>query len=206
MNEACIREGGLCVKPEGVRHSNVYGTEGATILSIVVSNATLWETVAPRHGWAWSSPDPRRLSALLRLSRLSGGAAEVLLLELLSLVANNERRRGIPPLWLRRARERLDDEPDVGLVDLALHADVHPVHLSRSFASWYGATPSIYRARRKTSLAISMALNGRLEGCGVAHDAGFADQSHMLRSVKKFTGHKLSELRALHSQGGFRSS
>jgi AraC-like DNA-binding protein len=201
-SEAHILEGSLCVKPEDVRHSNAYGAEGATIVSIVVSDPTLWENVAPRHKWSWSLPDSHQLSPLLRLVRLGGPGVEVPVLELLSLVGGNKRRGGIPPLWLRRVRERFNDELSIGMIELARHADVHPVYLSRAFTAWYGVTPSIYRARRRTSLAISLAMNGNLAGSAIAQEAGFADQSHMLRSVKRFTGHRLSELRALHAKKG----
>ncbi|HEY0413375.1 MAG TPA: AraC family transcriptional regulator [Allosphingosinicella sp.] len=195
-----ILGGSLCTKPEGLRHGNAYGRHGAVILSMSIKDADLWAAAGPAQGWSSRALAPLRLGQLLRLLRnaTEGGDHAQALLEVIAAAAPQKGVRGLPPRWLRVARERLDDE-GAGLGELARQAGVHPVYFSRAFARWYGISPSVYRLRRRSSEAIARALRRRGRGPAIAHDAGFADQSHMCRAIRQSTGYSLSELRALHA-------
>jgi AraC family transcriptional regulator len=196
--EVSVCEGAVCLKPEGLRHCNLYGPEGAAILSIAIEDAQPWEHLAPCD-WHWSQPRSNRFDGLLGLLRneAPGFSSGDALIELLAISRGAEAREGVPPLWLRRLRMRLDDDPNVSLGMLAADAEVHPVYLSRAFASWYGTSPSAYRSRRRVSKVIHLCLTGSA-GSAAAHEAGFADQSHMLKSVSRWTGYSLPALRKLH--------
>jgi AraC family transcriptional regulator len=122
------------------------------------------------------------------------------LFELLSLPGGAACGQGIPPRWLREVEERLQARPDSSLSMVAEHAKVHPVYLSRAFRRWYGTSPSVFRLRQRTSAAIDAALWSGKAASTVAHEVGFADQSHMVRSIRSATGHSLSELRVLAAQ------
>jgi AraC family transcriptional regulator len=198
-SDACVPHGAICIKPEGVRHSDAYGPEGAMILSVSVEDPELWDRSFGSERWHWSSPEPRRLAELLALFRRWSGGEDKggALVELIALAQPQRPRTGLAPKWLREVRERLDEGSDATLGKLAVEAGVHPVYLSRAFAAWYRTSPSSYRLRRKASAAVALALGGGMKAADVALESGFADQSHMCRSVRKSTEHSLSELLAL---------
>jgi AraC-like DNA-binding protein len=84
------------------------------------------------------------------------------------LMAGIEREHfhGSPPSWLIRARERLTSEPDVRIDELARAAGVHRAHFARALAE----------------LASGRSL------AAAACNAGFADQSHLSRSMRATFG------------------
>jgi AraC family transcriptional regulator len=106
--------------------------------------------------------------------------------------------RGAPPGWLRQLAEKLMEEPRTSIQSLASEAGVHPVYLARAFRRWYGVPPSEYRLRVRTSRGLASALFCQRGAAEAAHSAGFADQSHMCRSIRSSTGVTLSRLRALY--------
>src|SRR5262245_43451841 len=77
---------------------------------------------------------------------------------LLGLQNDAERSRPRPPGWLVAARRTLesccDDAPD--LRDLAAEAEVHPVHLIRSFRRFFGVTPGKFVRERRLAAAAEM--------------------------------------------------
>lgn len=186
----------ISIKPPGVRHRDVYGRHGAVILSVAIDDPGHWAATLPPPEWAWR-PLIRRdygemLASLTAPERLKDAT-----FELLALGTRLPRRRGDPPRWLRGVEERLRDLPDSSLSVAAADAGVHPVYLARAFRSWYGVTPSAFRLVQRTSAAIGVALWSGRSASTVAHDVGFADQSHMARAIRSATGYTLSELRAM---------
>lgn len=73
--------------------------------------------------------------------------------------------------------------------------DISPWELSRGFARVFEVSPSTFRARARTRRAWKaiQATNATL--ATVAAECGFADQSHMTRSVRNMTGKRPSEWR-----------
>jgi AraC family transcriptional regulator len=115
--------------------------------------------------------------------------------ELLASCSEVPRRKGVPPRWLRLVEEQLRARPDLTLSAVAADAGVHPVYLARAFRRWHGGTPSAFRLLQRTSAAVGAALWSGKAASAVAHEVGFADQSHMARSIRSATGYSLSELR-----------
>jgi AraC family transcriptional regulator len=181
-----------------VRHSDCYGRDGATILSLKVHDTALWTASAAARDWGWSRLGAARVSEILRLlTSPSLGEPLAGVYELLASIGAGRPGRGTPPRWLREVSERLVEEPAVRLAQLSREAGVHPVYLSRAFRTWFGCSPKSYRLNRRTSAAIGVALTCRTRAADIAHDAAFADQSHMARSIKEMTGHSLTQLRAM---------
>ena len=177
-----IAKGGWAgFKPDGLRHSNEYGPEGAIVLSISMHSSDLWSGKGISGGWSWwkvglSSvlSDESRLRELpprLLACRRQAGASP-----------------GQPPAWLRIAQAELWKSPSIPIEVLALTAGVHRVHFCRSFRRWYGESVSLFRLRRRAELALCGYLCANATAASAAADAGFADQSHFTRTAKRFYG------------------
>ena len=95
------------------------------------------------------------------------------------------------------AREALAENPERSLPDLARALSVSPHHLSRVFRAVTGNTISRHRMRLRARCALERLAGGERNLARLAHDVGFADQSHLCRVVREETGHTPSALRRL---------
>jgi AraC family transcriptional regulator len=95
------------------------------------------------------------------------------------------------PAWVDRARDLVEARlrGPIRLTDIAAELGVHPSHLSRTFRRTYGASLSSYVLRRRVELACTaLTRHEDLPLARVAQETGFADQSHLCRSVRRVTG------------------
>jgi len=92
---------------------------------------------------------------------------------------------------LRRAPVR------IGAWAAAMRLD--PATVSRGFRGAFGASPAGYRADLQTQDALRRIVGGAEPLAQVAQDAGFADQAHMSRSVRRLTGRPPSHWRRVKS-------
>jgi AraC family transcriptional regulator len=194
--------GSVSVKFADSLHSDRYGPESVGLLSIKVDDPTLWSAVVGEVTASWRTLPLKHHRSLLS-TLLKSDAKETrdeALFELLALSMPRHLTRGKPPMWLRRVHQHLTESPStVKLGDLAAELGVHRVYLSRAFVQWFGEPPSIYRRRRMMDLALRSALYQRTPFAAVAADTGFADQSHLARTVQQQTGNTLNSLRRLVS-------
>ena len=65
---------------------------------------------------------------------------------------------------------------------------LHPVSLARAFRKHYGISIGSLRRRVRVDRAIDRLTSGNPELAELAHDLGYADQSHFTREFKKETG------------------
>ena len=186
----------ISIKPPDVRHRDVYARNGAVILTVAIDDPDHWAAVLPPPEWTWR-PLTRRVYGEVLASLAAPDRLRDATFELLALGTRVPRRKGNPPRWLRIVEEQLRDRPDLSLSVVAADAGIHPVYLARAFRCWYGVTPSAFRLVQRTSAAIGAALWSARAASTIAHDVGFADQSHMARSIRSATGHSLSELRLM---------
>lgn len=124
-----------------------------------------------------------------RPDRLAGEEALIRLLTWLARRhAGGTAREGAPPMVIR-ARQRLDDAPElpVTLAELASLAGVSRFQLLRGFARAFGATPHAYLVQQRVRLARRFLAAGETLA-GAATAAGFADQSHMTRAFRRQYG------------------
>ena len=96
---------------------------------------------------------------------------------------------GGPTASIRRARERIDDDPaaSLTLTQLANEAGLSRYQLIRGFARELGLTPHAYVLQRRIALARRLIRAGRpLADAALA--AGFCDQSHLTRCFVRQLG------------------
>jgi AraC family transcriptional regulator len=106
--------------------------------------------------------------------------------------------RSPDPAWLDAAREilvaRLAAPPTIAA--LAREVGVHPVHLAQTFRARLGTTPKRFLRAHRTFRAVELVAQG-VPLVEVARDVGFADQSHMTRTLHRERGAPPGALRAL---------
>jgi AraC-like DNA-binding protein len=110
-------------------------------------------------------------------------------------------RTAPPPPWLARIRERLHDARGrVPVAELAAEAQVHRVHLARAFRDHFGVPITVYARRIQVEAARKLLLKSTMPLSQVAAVAGFADQSHLTRTMQATLGWTPGRVRreALH--------
>lgn len=60
--------------------------------------------------------------------------------------------------------------------------------LSRGFRKRFGVTPAFFRAESRFTRAFDLILDTQASLAAIAAEAGFADQAHMSRALRQFTG------------------
>jgi AraC-like DNA-binding protein len=90
--------------------------------------------------------------------------------------------------------EQLHRTPNIGLVELARAVHYSPFHLSRVFREVMGVTLSRYRSQLRVH-EVLMQLEGADDLNRLAAEAGFADHSHMTRTLVAHLGRTPSNLR-----------
>lgn len=94
------------------------------------------------------------------------------------------------------AREAIAADPaDVEIGELAKHLGYSRFHVSRVFARLTGTTLTAHRNRVRVSAALDRLSAGEANLAALAADLGFADQSHMVRAMRRSTGTHPSGLR-----------
>jgi AraC-like DNA-binding protein len=95
------------------------------------------------------------------------------------------------------AREVLAADMQCSLPDLAQQLAVSPHHLSRIFSSETGTTISRHRLRLRVRAAMDRLADGERDLPRLAAELGFADQSHLCRTVRTETRLTPSMLRSI---------
>jgi AraC family transcriptional regulator len=199
------RMGMLVFHPPGECHAEDHHSVVAS-LNVELSGAWLGrisELVAPLDQPAEFGGDDIAAAGLEILRELRRGdrdsalAIEGLTLEILA--ASARRKRTVDaraPRWLRDACDLLNARVDpVSLRAVAAQAGVHPVHFAATFRRFLGCSVGEYQRGRRFEYARQKLADRGLTLAQVAVDAGFADQSHLTRTFKRFSGMTPSEYR-----------
>jgi len=102
------------------------------------------------------------------------------------------------PAWLSRALELLHESfrDALRLEAIANQVGVHPIHLSRVFRQRHGCTMAEYINRLRVQSVCRALESGWADLANLAAECGFADQSHMGRVFKCYTGQAPGQFRA----------
>lgn len=181
----------VSIKPAGVKHSATIGAHGALILAFHALTQAGWDAVGHRGGWTWRRMDGDDVRFLI------GNGPARAKLEQLTRSARPTPDLRSAPVWLEEGRARLSITPNLTTRELASAAGVHPVYFARAFQRWCGRSPTRFRSEVRTAMAVGHAHFEGVSATASALDAGFADQAHMCRAVRRMTGLTLRELRRL---------
>lgn len=191
--------GTVIFNPAGVEHRDEIGARGSR--AFVVQLDPGWSTARcdTTHdpGWVTIGGEmAASLAARLRREAQLWEPTSPLVIEGILMVLAGEalrpgrqREERVPPVWLRRATERLDTSftAPPSVQELAADAGVHPAYFARCFREFLGCTPGAYARVRRLTWARQQVLGGRLL-VEVALAAGFADQAHFTREFKRGFG------------------
>jgi len=148
----------------------------------------------------------RRLTRLVTdLDPFKALTVESLTYELLAELGNAKKAEIDPAsAKLLRARDFLRQTlPGRGAVEAAAREiGMHPFAFIRSFGQSFGISPGDYHRNARLQRALEMLKTGELPLAEVALECGYADQSHMTRSVKAATGQTPLGIRARGIQKG----
>jgi AraC family transcriptional regulator len=132
----------------------------------------------------------RRLQEELRVDdSASPLALQGLALELCAEWSRVEDPDRSPP-WLIEAERilRAECQRPIAFRALAERVGVHPVQLSRVFHRRRGMTMTRFLIELRVEHAARLLASGNLSLAAVAADAGFADQSHLAKSFRRYRG------------------
>jgi AraC-like DNA-binding protein len=94
----------------------------------------------------------------------------------------------MPADWPDELAATLISDPCFRLGRWAEAKGLAPWNLTRGFAQVFGISPEVFRARVRARQAWTLIQTSDCPFARIACDLGFADQSHMTRSVKELTG------------------
>lgn len=123
---------------------------------------------------------------------------ETLALEILAATCGTRGSfKGSRPRWLLTARDLLDTRfaESLTLRAVAREAGVHPVYFAAAFRQFESCSVGDYLRRRRIEFVRGKLADPDLSLADIALDAGFADQSHLTRTFKRFTGMTPGEYR-----------
>ncbi|MCA9794932.1 MAG: helix-turn-helix transcriptional regulator, partial [Candidatus Eremiobacteraeota bacterium] len=90
---------------------------------------------------------------------------------------------------LERVRRRIDEQrtDKLTLEGLARQVNWHPHYLQKLFRARYGLSPGRYQNQLRLEKAVALMGAGQT-AAEVALEAGFTDQSHLIRAFRRFHG------------------
>jgi AraC family transcriptional regulator len=191
--------GTVIVHPAGEHHADRHEAVQTRILTIEIEAAHLAalrsETRIFDEPWhrkddALAIFGTRVAREMRRRDGVSALTIESLVLELIATAGLAQLAEARGARWLLRVRDYL--EANTGgvpsLDQLAIVADVHPVHIARAFRQAFGCSVGTYARRLQVARAVALLQQGHESLSTIAHQIGFADQSHMSRMVRAQTG------------------
>lgn len=203
-NEGLCGPSTLIFNPSGTTHKDRFQSQGGRFLTISVSTEVSAEAEGTIHyPVAFTSGKMARTArkAYLEfqdLNHFSELVMEGLGLELigkLGLARTHSDRTA--PRWLRKAQELIRDccTQRVTVRDIAREADVHPIHLARTFRQYFGNSPGEYLRRCRMERVQHLLASSEIPLADLSLQTGFADQSQLTNSFKQFTGITPGEFR-----------
>lgn len=168
-----VQAGDVIIHDRFEGHLNHFAASGAVILNLVFATDRVFQS------GIGNVADP---DSIVRIAENNDDEAATL------LIASMQRRERECTDWPDQLANTLIQDPSLSLSSWSEVTGIAPWALSRGFAQVFGISPRAFRARTRTRLAWKAILRSQEPLAGIAADLGFADQSHMSRSVKDMTG------------------
>lgn len=161
-------------------------------------NENLWEGSAKLENPATHHQLAKIYHEFRQSDGFSAVAVEALVLELCSALNKSANipsmstsYSGSPtePNWMSRLLEMIHDgSQEITLSLLSEELSVHPVHISRTVPAVLGTTLGEYLRKEKVKKSFPLLLNEAMSLSDIAYDCQFSDQSHFIRTFKKYHG------------------
>jgi AraC family transcriptional regulator len=192
------RPGMVVFHPPGETHSEIHHTSVASLnvelgdfwLHRLADASRMLDSPVQQEDVDTTAAATLLLAELGRCDPDSVLAIESLTWEILFKLGGEPAAMRLAPRWLRAAREFLDgrfDQP-VSLRGLAHQAGVHPVHFAAAFRRFHGCSVGEYVRRRRLQYVRRRLADQEVPLAQVATEAGFADQSHLTRTFRRWSG------------------
>lgn len=180
--------------PDEPHREEMRGCKGVLIEVVpeLVEQSVGWNSL-PRYSMGLGPPGfvlaSRMLAELRYADQYSPAVIQALAVELLVALCRTRKSRESTPPWVKRVTEYLTT-PGMrpSLRDLAKEVGVHPVSVARAFRRHYGCTIGEFVRINRIQAACEMLRHSRLTIGEIAHETGFADQSHFTRCFRKVMG------------------
>ena len=109
-----------------------------------------------------------------------------LLIELFSTMRSSSNHAYQKPAWVHRLKELLWEGPtNYSLAYLSTEVGVHPIHLSRTFSTYFGTGLGNYIRLLKLNKAFCMMMTQKYSLTEICYACGFYDQSHFISNFKR---------------------
>ncbi|MEP6695149.1 MAG: helix-turn-helix domain-containing protein [Chloroflexota bacterium] len=201
------RESSLRVEPAGTMHTNRFGAVGAHI--VVVQPDPRSPLLGPAAD-ALAQPDHRRdpragligraiVSEFRHPDAVSPLALQGLGLELVAALARSARLPRGAPVWVAQATELIHERFLEGLriETIADAVGVRPGDLVRAFRAFNGIAIGSYARKLRLEWVARRLAESDDPIISLAYEAGFADQPHLTRAFRAFTGFTPARYRRL---------
>ena len=168
----------LTLHPRWHSHSNCFGRSGATVLNIPLPEADGLTSL--------KVSNVREIEKLARRSPVAAGQA--------ILEEAQQHQPLTPATWLLSLVQLIFEEPETDIATIAHRCGVTPAHASRACTRWFGQGPAALKRDARLRHAIALLHAGAMPS-EAALDAGFSDQPHLTRVLKRHTGLTPGKLR-----------
>jgi AraC family transcriptional regulator len=201
-----VDEGTLRISPAGDEHDIIFRAASRCLLVMIHGDPAAIEPRLPDERHFCETPHlqifAERLSRSLSCPDSSPLDVEVGILELLAATLPPKTRVTSPPSWLRRVRDQLHGDPasPPSTTDLAADAGLHPVYVARAFRQYFGIGVAEYARVVRAEHARILLATTEAPIAEIALLAGYADQSHLTRSMRRLLAATPSEIRQLRGR------
>jgi AraC-like DNA-binding protein len=194
-------KGSLVIKPNNVKHEDLFVSKKTTILSLCFTEAYPLPPVLKK--WLWVEHPKLSFLAIRLWYSLKSVKNDSQLNNHISLFVEaieeiNRYQDKSLPVWLESIKSDLDNVQDsLHISEISRNNNLHRGHISRTFKKHYSVSPVVYRNYvRLNNLMYSFSSDDK-SLVETAYEFGFADQSHMSRIIKKETGITARNFRTL---------
>lgn len=186
-----MSSGSCRISPPDTHHNMIVGSLGMTCTIVSLDKAWVDALGFPRSSLFLQSQItvdsiPETPSGA---KKWSGELSRELVLRqiLATLRAESEGRDPVcAPAWVEDAGAKMRHAPHLCRIEsLVERSRVSRVHFSRVFRKRFGLKPVEYRTAHRLLMALRMLQFSDAPLAEIAHDSGFADQSHLTRALRQ---------------------
>lgn len=187
----------IIYNPPNTFHRDHFDSDLGSFFTISISPNLINETpeiVLPQIPTVISNPLPQAIAnkimrECVNQQKDSSLIIESFCFEILGAIGDYCVPRNIPK-WLKTAFEVLQDcyTQELSINNLSREIGVHPIHLTRTFQTFYGCTPGEFLRNRRLQKAAELLVSSKLSITEIALESGFFDQSHLTKHFHRTFG------------------